>query len=242
MVEIDASVAASVGYRLPGGPLVEQAGSIKTLAVSEMAQFKQEKLLDDSDIANLDAAIADVVKVLQDRTASAAEAHLQTAEQAVAMQDLKADRKRLMECAVRAFRHRAELAQFRQGTSQGSSVAGLCTDLNRKLALARENEPALALVGAGKEFQDKLEAKLRALEASSGAQEAAIASLPGGNRAFCEAKGRLYFLIKDIINAARALHSKDPERASAYNLKVLYRKAATRPKPDPAPIPAPATN
>jgi hypothetical protein len=34
---------------------------------------------------------------------------------------------------------------------------------------------------------------------------------PKDNRAFCEAKGRLYFLIKDIINAARALHSKEPE-------------------------------
>jgi hypothetical protein len=139
---------------------------------------------------------------------------------------------------VRAFRHRPELAQFRQGTYDGSSVAAFCTDLNRKLAFAKEHEPELAAVGAGKEFQAKLETKLRALETDSGAQEAAIASLPESNRAFCEAKGRLYYLLKDFINAARALHNTEPESAARYNLKVLYRRGGGKAKPEPAPAPA----
>jgi hypothetical protein len=60
---------------------------------------------------------------------------------------------------------------------------------------------------------------VRALEQSSGAHEAAIAQLP----AFCEAKGRLYFAIKDINSAGQALHAGDLEAAARYNLKLLYR-------------------
>jgi hypothetical protein len=70
-------------------------------------------------------------------------------------------------------------------------------------------------VGASSDFLAKFEAKVRALEASSGAQEAAIASLPDNRRSFCESKGRLYFAIKDINNAGQALHSGDLEAAAA---------------------------
>ena len=95
MAEIDSSVAAAVGYRLRGGHLVEQAGEIKALALVDMPRFKQEKLLDDPNITQLDEAVAVVLKGLHDRTIATGEAHLQTAEQLTAMHDLKADRKRL---------------------------------------------------------------------------------------------------------------------------------------------------
>jgi hypothetical protein len=121
-------------------------------------------------------------------------------------------------------RRQSRRAPHAEGTYRGTSPSAFCTDLNRKLAFAKEHEPELALVGAGKDFQASLETKLRAFETDSGAQEAAIASLPDNNRTFCEAKGRLYFLLKDIINAARALHNKEPEAAAKYNLKVLYRR------------------
>jgi hypothetical protein len=237
MAEIEKSVAAAVGYRLRGGYLVEQGTEIKALALAEIERFKQENLLSEVEIANLDQAIAVVIKGLHERTIASGEAHLQTAEQATAMHDLKADRKRLIECVIRAFRHRPELIQFRQGTYQGSTVSGFCTDLNRKLAFAKEHESELAPVGAGKDFQAQLETKLRALEAGSGAQEAAIASLPDSTRAFCEAKGRLYFFIKDIINAARALHNKEPEAAAKYNLKILYRRGGAKARPEVVPTP-----
>ena len=79
---------------------------------------------------------------------------------------------------VRANRHRPELADFNKGTYQGTSIPAFWTDLNRKLAFAKEHEPDLAAVGAGKDFQLKLETKLRALETDSGAESdgAAIAS------------------------------------------------------------------
>ena len=102
---------------------------------------------------------------------------------------------------VRAFRYSPELANFRRDTYQGTTIASFCTDLNRKLAFAKEHEPELAAVGAGKDFQAKLETKLRTLETDSGTQEAAVASLPDNNRAFCEAKGHLYFILKDIIKS-----------------------------------------
>jgi len=234
MSEVDKTVAATVGYRLRGGALVEQAGQIKTLATAELDRLKQEQLLDDADIAELDAAVAKVLAGLHDRAVATGEAHLQTAEQATAMHDLKADRRRLTECVVRSFRHRPELRDYQGGTYHGTTIAAFCTDLNRKLAFAKKYEADLAPVGAGKNILDKIETKLRAFEADTGAQEAGIASLPDSNRAFCEAKGRLYFLIKDIINAARALHAAEPELAAKYNLKVLYRRGNKREKAEVA--------
>jgi hypothetical protein len=41
--------------------------------------------------------------------------------------------------------------------------------------------------------------------------------LPDNTRAFCEAKGRLYVVIKDINNAGTALHAGDLEAAAKYN-------------------------
>ena len=64
---------------------------------------------------------------------------------------------------------------------------------------------------------------MRALEQSSGAQEATIAQLPASTRAFCESKGHLYVAIKDINSADQALHAGDLEAAARYNLKLLYR-------------------
>jgi hypothetical protein len=106
--------------------------------------------------------------------------------------------------------------------------------------VAKKYEPDLAPVGAGKDLIAKIEPKLRALEADSGAQEAARASLPDSTRAFCEAKGRLYFLIKDIINAARALHASEPELAAKYNLNVLYRRGSRKEKAEAAAPTAPS--
>ena len=99
MAEIEKSVAATIGYRLRGGHVVEPAGEIRTLALAEMERFKQEQLLGDADITRLDAAVAVVLKGLQDRTIATGEAHLQTAGQATALHDLKADRKRLYNSA-----------------------------------------------------------------------------------------------------------------------------------------------
>jgi hypothetical protein len=238
MPEIERTVATNVGYHLRGGVLIEQANATKTLANADMASFKQEGLLGDADIANLDAKIADVLKGLQDRTLVTGEAHLQTAEQSVAIHDVKSDRRRLTHCVERVFTARPELAQFRQGTYHGTNVPALCTDINRKLAFAKEHQADLAPVGASSDFLAQFEAKVRALEASSGAQEAAIASLPDNRRSFCESKGRLYFAIKDINNAGQALHSGDLEAAAKYNLKVLYRRGKGKAAADP-PAPAP---
>ena len=75
-------------------------------------------------------------------------------------------------------RRQSRRAAHAIGTYQGTSIPAFCTALNRKLAFAKEHEPDLAAVGAGKDFQLKLETKLRSLETDSGAESdgAAIAS------------------------------------------------------------------
>jgi hypothetical protein len=47
--------------------------------------------------------------------------------------------------------------------------------------------------------------------------------------------------MKDIINAARALHNKDPEASAKYNLKILYRKSGSKAKLEIVPVPAPTS-
>jgi hypothetical protein len=204
--------------------LIEQANATKTIALAEMPDLKTEGLLGDQDITNLDGLVAQVHKGLEDRTAAASEARAQTADQAAAMHDLKADRRRLGHCVERAFRHKPELAQYRQSSYRGTSIAATCNDMNIKLAFAKEHQPQLAPVGVTAAFLAKVEAEVRALEHSSGAQDAAITQLPESTRAFCEAKGRLYNAIKDINSAGHALHSADLAKAAKYTLKELYRK------------------
>jgi hypothetical protein len=85
-------------------------------------------------------------------------------------------------------RRQSRRAAHAIGTYQGTSIPAFCTDLNRKLAFAKEHGPDLAAVGAGKDSQLKLGTKLPALETDSGTERdgAAIASLPDNNLAFCE--------------------------------------------------------
>jgi hypothetical protein len=223
MADVERSTAAEVGYHLPGGPLIEQANATKTLALADMEAFKADGLLGEADLTNLDGLITEVHKGLEDRTVATSETRAQTAGQATAMRDLKVNRRRLGHCVDRAFRGRPELAQYRQSNYRGTSVAATCNDMNIKLAFAKEHQSRLSPVGVTAAFLAKVEAEVRALEQSSGAQEAAISQLPASTRAFCEAKGRLYFAIKDINSAGQALHAGDLESAARYNLKLLYR-------------------
>jgi hypothetical protein len=117
-------------------------------------------------------------------------------------------------------------------------TASIPRDAPFEAGRTRRDARQSALPHARRDVIAKLEAKLRALEAD--AQEAAIARLPDSNRAFCEAKGRLYFIIKDIINAARALHAAEPELATKYNLKALYQRGTKKEMEAPAPAPAAA--
>ncbi len=240
MSETDKNTAGDLGCHLDGGALIEQANLTKTLVLADMDRLKAEGLLSDGDVPRLDSAIDEVHKGLEDRTLATNEARLQTAEQSAAVHEVKAGRRRLNNCVERVFRNQPELAEYRQGTYHGTNIAALCTDLNRKLAFAHQHESRLAPVGAGKQFLDSLQAQVRALEQSSGAQDAAIVSLPDNTRSFGEIKAQLYYIIKDFNNAGRALHASDLETAAKYNLKVLYGRRKNKAPEPPAPGPGPA--
>jgi hypothetical protein len=228
MHEIDKEILIAAGYHLRGGALVEQAQTTRTIALADIARFKEEGLLGDDDLTALDSLVAEVHKGLGDRTLATSDAHTHTAGQGDAVRDLKVRRRRLMRCAERAFRTKTELNDFRQSTHQGSSVPSLCTDLRKKIAFARKHAATFAKVGVSEQFVANLEASVSALEQSDATQEAALARLPNSTRAFCEAKGRLYFLVKDINDAGHALHADDLEAAAKYNLKLLYRRGTPR--------------
>jgi len=241
MADMERSVAVEIGYRLPGGLLIEQSSTTRTIAVADLPALKAEGLLGDQDITNLDTLVAEVHQGLEDRATATIEARAQTVGQAAALRDLKVNRRRLGHCVERAFRGKPELAQYRQHSYRGVSVAATCNEMNFKLAFAKEHQAQLAATGATAAFLAKVEAEVRALENTSGVQDAAITQLPESTRAFCEAKGRLYNALKDINSAGHTLHADDLERAAQYNLKELYRKRG-KAKADPAPAPAPVTN
>jgi hypothetical protein len=222
MDETEGSKAVEIGFRLRGGLLIEQANTTKTVALADLPAFKAEGLLAEQDLTNLDGLIGDVHQGLEDRTVAASEARAQTIGQAAGLRQVKIHRRRLGHCMERAFRGKPELAQYRQNTYRGSSVAATCNDMNIKLAFAKQHQAPLTAVGATAAFLAKVEADVRALETTSGAQDAALTQLPEKTRAFCEAKGRLYNAIKDINSAGHALHSADLQKAANYNLKELY--------------------
>lgn len=226
MDETERKAAVEIGYRMPGGPLIEHALAITTIAQADLAAFKAEGLLKDDDLANLEAQIAVVHKGLEDRANATSEARAQTASQALALREVKVARRKLGCLVDRAFSGKPELAQYRQSNARGASIAATCTDVNYKLAFAKEHQAQLAPIGVSNEFLAQMEANVRALEKSSGTQNASLSQLPESTRAFCEAKGRLYLATKDIISAGHALHAGNLESAAKYNSKTLYRRAA----------------
>jgi hypothetical protein len=234
MTESERSAAVELGYRLSGGLLIEQANATRTIAVADMPAFKAEGILADTAIANLDALITQVHKGLEDRATAASEARAQTAGQAAAVRDLKVKRRRLDHSVDRVFRSEPAQALYRQHNYRGASVAAICNDMNIRLAFAKEHAAQLAPVGINAAFLSQLEADIRALEKTSGSQDAAISQLPESTRQFCEARGKLYAAIKDINHAGHALHAGDLEAAAKYNAKVLYPRRG-KAKPDAAP-------
>jgi hypothetical protein len=202
-----------------------RAGPDRLIAQADLVAFKAEGLLKEDDLAKVDGLITEVHKGLEDRTNASNEARAQTAGQAAALREVKIARRRLGHLVDRAFAGKPELAQYRQSSTRSSGIAATCTDVNTKLAFAKERQAQLSPFGVTAAFLAQLEANVRALEQTSGTQNAAIAQLPDSMRAFCETKGRLYLAIKDIISAGHALHAGNLEAAAKYNAKRLYAKS-----------------
>jgi hypothetical protein len=237
MAGIDKDAAIAVGYRISGASLLEQAAWTRALVMSDLPGMKAAGQVSDADLAEVDNAVAAVHKGVQDYTLAASEAHAQSAELSISIHNLKSARRNLMNSVERVFRHRPEFAGFRQGTYHGTNVAALCVDLSRKIAFAKEHAVDLAPVGISDDFLVKFEAQVHAVELSSGQQDLKLATLPERTRSFCEAKGWLYFLLRNLNNAGRAYYCDDSELAARYNLKLLYRRGRNKPEPPAGPTP-----
>jgi hypothetical protein len=241
--EINKDAAINIGYRLGGAPLLEQSTATRALVMRYLQAMKDAGQLTDADIAELDEAVTVVHKWLGDYALSASEAHSKTAELASIIHHIKSSRRNLMNSVERVFRHQPQYDDFRRGTYHGTNVAELCVDLIRKIAFAREHVADLAPVGISNDFLTKFETEVHDLERSSGDQDQKLSSLSAQTRAFCEAKGRLYFLLRNLNNAGRAYHCEDPELAAQFNLKLLYRRPRSKAeKQEPTPVsPTPLT-
>ena len=227
----DPTALATLGNRLHGGSLIEQAMATRTTVMADLDQLKARKLLGDEDIANLNALIAEAHRVLEARTLATSEARVQTHTKTTALRDLKADRTALLKCFQSAFWDTPELSEFQRNTYQGKSTAKFCADLSRKLTFAKKHVEVLKTVGADLEFLTGMETKLRALEASAGSQEAILNALPEGTEQWNICKGKLYLALKRINNSGRALYSKDPVSAAKYTLTILRRRDKTKNTP-----------
>jgi hypothetical protein len=218
-----------LGMRIHGGALIEQAMSTRAIILADLDRLKAEHLLGDADIAELDALINAVHQGIEDRAVAASEVRLQTNAKKTAKDELLAARRRITACINRAFWMKPELREYRQDTYHGPSTTKIGADLSRKLAFAKQHVAVLAKVGAGKDYLDQVETKLRTFVNSAGAQEAAQVSMPESTRQFHEAKGRLYLAVKNMNNAGRALHANDSFAASKYTLTLFRRRDKNRP-------------
>ena len=227
------------GHRLHGGMLIEQAMAMRSIALADLAGFKAEGLLGDTDIANLDTLLAQVHAQLEERTRNRTTANLHGTKKIGIFRDVKAGRRRLTNCMESILWGQPELSEYRQGTYHGENLGRLCADVARKLAIAKQYVEQLEPIGAGKAFQEKLEATLRTLETHGGQWEAAITALPEGTRKYNECKGRLFQLVRRIIRAGRSLHAKDPLAASKYTLAILSRRNKPRAPAGKTSSPAP---
>jgi len=237
MPESEKDAAISVGSRLGGAPLLEQSVATRAQVMTYLQVMKDAGRLRDADIAELDAAIAAVHKGLEDYSLASSEAHTETVELTVAIHNLKSARRNLMNSVERVFRHDPQYTEFRQGTYHGTNVTALCVDLTRKIAFAKQHAAALAPVGISSEFLTNFEAQVHTVELASGQQDQKLAALPTRTRAYCEAKGRLYFILRNLNNAGRAQFSDDQEMAAQFNLKRLYSRG--RGKTEPPVVPEP---
>jgi hypothetical protein len=226
MDDTERKAAVEIGYRTPAGPLIEHALAIKGIAQADLPAFKAEGLLNEEHLAKVDSGVGDVHALMENQTNANNEARMQTAGQAAVLREVKIGRRKLGHLVERAYAGKPELAQYRQSSTRSNGIAATCTDVNEKLAFAKERQAQLSPFGVTAAFLAQLEANVRALEQSSGSQNAAIAQLPDSMRAFCEAKGRLYLTVKDIISAGHALHAGNLEAAAKYNAKRLYPKSA----------------
>ena len=211
------------GQRLHGGILIDQSMAMRNIAMADLAQLKTEGLLADADITNLDVLAKDIHTQLEERTRIKTAANLHGTQKADVFRELKAGRRRLTNCMESIFWGKPELAEYRQGQYNGENIGRFCADVARKLAFAKQLVDQLEPIGAGKAFQEQLEATLHTLENYSGQWEAAFAALPEGTRKYNESKGRLLQLLRRISRSGRSLHINDPLAASKYSLAILSR-------------------
>ena len=236
MSKADRTPLEKLGYHLNEGDLIEQAKVTESIALAELDLFKAKNLLSDDALTNLNAHIEAVQTCLRVRTLAVTEVRMATKDQARAHRKLKEENRRTSLCVKRQFRSRPELAKFGQGGYRGKNISKFCTDLARKLALAKEHVAELTPKGATTEFLTSVENQMHDLENASAKQEAATRALPGITRQLNEAKGQLLLDILDINNAGQSLHAGDRATAAKYNLKILRRRGKTK-APQVVPVP-----
>lgn len=170
-----------------------------------------------------------------DKELAETESEVSTEAQEDAVQEGKIWRRTFTQRAQAAILGGADVpAEAGVMKARGSNPEKLAEDINRLVALGRKHQQALDPSKVTTELLDK--GKDLAAKIGKADQEQEIARLktfPEKVREMYIQKALLYIGVKRINLLGRSVHPEDGEKASRYNMDILYRKVRRKPVDEP---------
>lgn len=232
----------ATGARLRTGYLIQQAGYTLGLAAAEGEAL--EALLEPGYLDEVLAAKARLEAAMQDRELMAQESKQLTKAQDQALREAKLWRRKVVKRGIRMRRLGRDVPDELTLTTRASTVPDVHAQLVVMVASLKKHLEAMGGASAAVLVAEG-EAHVAILSDTDALQESTrLAALPQKVVDFFAAKGELLVGLKVINDAGQELHVDDTPRASAYNLRILHRRAGKRSTSQPsavgveAPVPA----
>jgi hypothetical protein len=230
---LNADEMIEMGARLRGPYLLQQAGY--TIGIARADGEALAALLPAGYLDAVEAARDAVSAATQDRAVLEDEARELTRAQDAQLQAAKVWRRRVVNRGRRMERMGRRVPELLTAIGAARTVPAVTAQITNMTAAleaqleAMGGETARPLLDEGRTI-------LTALSQVDAQQESArLTTLPQRVRDYYQAKGTLYIGLKALNDAGRELHSDDPARAVAYNLRILHRRVGgSGPSPAPA--------
>lgn len=221
LTQYDDVTLARTGRYLRAEFLVQQARY--TLEIADQDGPALWALLPDGYERAMKDMLWSLERRLKERTVAAEESRIATIAQNEWMARGKVWRRKVVSRAKRATRFGQDLPDGLLVLGRVGSVEALLGQVIDMVHLLEQY--ADRIPGGVRDLVEEGRRIAAELSTADAKQEAArLATLPEAVRAFWADKGRLYFGIKAIHDAARELHADDSLKAARYNLSILHRR------------------
>lgn len=221
LTQHDEETLVRTGGRLRAAYLIQQGQY--TLEIANTDGPALWALLPDGYERAMRDMMLSIERRLKEKNFAEEESRLATIAQNEWMARGKVWRRKVVSRARRASRMGIELPEGLLVVGYAGSVEALLEQVIDKVHLLEQYEGRIP--GGVRDLVEEGREIAAGLSTADAKQEAArLALLPQATRAYHADKGRLYFAIKAIHDAARELHAEDSEKAARYNLSILHRR------------------